>query len=390
MADYTIEGTYVEQGGLKIFYSTAPALMFCDEKHVITDYNHPSNREGYQRPPNERRMSQISDHLLGEGDLSSALPLARGSVSGQSVMLNSRAGLNPEILEERPDGAKRVRVRLKGDWELYCIDGQHRKGGIQRAVNDESQESQEDGPIPDRGRPVRDWLLPVAIFDGLTRRDESVLFYIINTTQKGVSADVCDRILRGWDQWEQLNEIIMGRDQEYIAKAIDIIDALNKEPNQPWFKKIKTPGDAGRRGTLTSQTAFSKSLKLLLKHATYKDMDVADTAKLIVNYWKALEGAAPECFENPREYMVQKTLGVHVLNGLIPAVLSRLSGDGRATVGNLEQIVKSFFNFQAEGSGWWSRHSEAGKYGTNNKSFTLVSRTLEQTLPSMSAPPIRF
>jgi DGQHR domain-containing protein len=390
MPDYTIEGTYVKQGGLRIFYSTAPALMLCDEAHVITDYNSPSNREGYQRPPNERRMGQICDHLLGESDLSSAVSLARGSVSGQSIMLNSRAGLKPKVLDELPGGAKRVEVRLTGDWELYCIDGQHRKGGIQKAVNDEGQGSDDDSNTQDGDRPVRDWLLPVAIFDGLSRREESVLFYIINTTQKGVSADVCDRILRGWDQWEQLHELIMGRDQEYIAKAIDIIDALNKEPNQPWYKKIKTPGDPVKRGTLTSQTAFTKSLKPLLKHETYKDTDVADLTKLIVNYWKALEAVAPECFENPREYMVQKTLGVHVLNGLIPAVLSRLTGDGRATAKNLQQIVRSFFDFHSEGTKWWSRHSEAGKYGTNNKSFTLVSRTLEQTLPAMSAPAIRF
>ena len=129
---------------------------------------------------------------------------------------------------------------------------------------------------PGNERVVRDWVLPVTIFDGLTRREESVLFYVINTTQKGVSADVCDRILRGWDQWEQLNEVLSGRDQEYIAKAIEIIDALNKEPNQPWHKKIKTPGDAGRRGTLTSQTAFTKSLKPLLKHEAYKDTPVDD------------------------------------------------------------------------------------------------------------------
>jgi len=217
-----------------------------------------------------------------------------------------------------------------------------------------------------------------------------VLFYVINTTQKGVSADVCDRILRAWDHWEQLNEIISGRDQEYVAKAIDIIDALNKEPNQPWYKKIKTPGDPSRRGTLTSQTAFTKSLKPLLKHEAYKNTPLEDLTRLIVNYWKALEAAAPECFENPREYMIQKTLGVHVLNGLIPAVLSRLGGDGKATPRNLEHIVKAFFDLPSEGADWWSRHGEAGKYGTNNKSFTLVSKALEQALPPMSAPTIRF
>jgi hypothetical protein len=165
---------------------------------------------------------------------------------------------------------------------------------------------------------------------------------------------------------------------------------LNKEANQPWYRKIKTPGDTGRRGTLISQTAFSKSLKPLLKHPTYKATDVADLTKLIVNYWKAFEAVAPQCFENPREYMVQKTLGVHVLNGLLPAVLSRLSGDGRATPQNLQQIVRSFFEFHTEGAEWWNRHGEAGKYGTNNKSFSLVSRMLEQALPAMSAPAIRF
>ena len=212
MADYTIEGTYVEQGGLKIFYGTAPGLMLCEDSHVITDYNSPSNREGYQRPPNERRMSQIADHLLGESDLTSAVALARGSVAGQSIMLNSRSGLEYQVLEELAGGAKRVRVKLTGEWELHCIDGQHRKGGLRRAVesqgnNDEAESTEVDDNIQNGERPVRDWLLPVAIFDGLARREESVLFYIINTTQKGVSADVCDRILRAWDEWEQLNEL---------------------------------------------------------------------------------------------------------------------------------------------------------------------------------------
>ena len=92
---------------------------------------------------------------------------------------------------------------------------------------------------------------------------------------------------------------IVGRDQEHIAKAIDIIDALNKEPNQPWHKKIKTPGDIARRGTLTSQTAFTKSLKALLKHETYKNTDITDLTRLIVNYWKALEAVAPRALREP-------------------------------------------------------------------------------------------
>jgi DGQHR domain-containing protein len=390
-----MEGTYVEQGGLKVFYGTAPAALLCESTHVITDYNSPSNRDGYQRPPNERRMIQIANHLVGDSDLAEAVSLARGSVAGQSILLNSRAGLDLEKLGELEGGVERVRVKLTGDWELYCIDGQHRMGGIRRAVENTSQEyvaedTEVDGDDQRPERQVQDWVLPVTIFDGLSPREESVLFYVINTTQKGVSADVCDRILRAWDHWEQLNEIISGRDQEYVAKAIDIIDALNKEPNQPWSKKIKTPGDSGRSGTLTSQTAFTKSLKPLLKHEAYKNTPIEDLTRLIVNYWKALEAAAPTVFENPRDYMVQKTLGVHVLNGLIPAVLSRLGGDGRATPRNLELVVKAFFEFNTEGAEWWSRHGEAGKYGTNNKSFTLVSKTLEQALPPLGAPTIRF
>ena len=173
-------------------------------------------------------------------------------MAGQSIMLNSRSPLDYQVLEEIAGGAKRVRVRLAGDWELYCIDGQHRNGGLRKAVesqenNGDAESTDVDDDIRNGDRSVRDWLLPVAIFDGLARREESVLFYIINTTQKGVSADVCDRILRAWEEWEQLNELIVGRDQEHIAKAIDIIDALNKEPNQPWHKKIKTPGDIARR-----------------------------------------------------------------------------------------------------------------------------------------------
>ena len=86
MANFVMEGTYVEQGGLKVFYGTAPAALLCENSHVITDYNSPSNRDGYQRPPNERRMVQIANHLAGESDLSEAVSLARGSVAGQSIL----------------------------------------------------------------------------------------------------------------------------------------------------------------------------------------------------------------------------------------------------------------------------------------------------------------
>jgi hypothetical protein len=88
-----------------------------------------------------------------------------------------------------------------------------------------------------------------------------------------------------------------------------------------------------------------------------------------VNYWKALEAVAPECFKKPSEFMVQTTLGVRVLNALIPAVLVRLGEGEPATVQNLEPLVRSFFEFAPEGVQWWSREDEAGKYPTNNKSF---------------------
>jgi hypothetical protein len=55
-------------------------------------------------------------------------------------------------------------------------------------------------------------------------------------------------------------------------------------------------------------------------------------------------------------------------------------------VQNLEPIVRSFFEFSPEGAQWWNRHGEAGKYGTDNKSFKIVSRLLESALP----PAIRF
>jgi len=138
----------------------------------------PSNRNGYQRTPTESRFKKIARYVLGkDGHPHPVLP--------QAVVLNTR-----------PEDAKKLRftgsaegvgmLEIPEDMILWEVDGQHRLGGLRHALG--------ENPA------FADFPIPIVITEGLTRLDEAVLFFVVNTTQKRVGTDLAS--VSSSSKWE--------------------------------------------------------------------------------------------------------------------------------------------------------------------------------------------
>lgn len=323
----------------------------------------PSNKSGYQRMPTEARFRKIARYVQGKEGGRSVLP--------QAVVLNYRNG--DSKLKFRPsEGGPLGTLEIAEDQTLWEVDGQHRLGGIRRAL----AETPELGEYP----------IPIVIVDGLSRIDEAYLFFVVNTTQKRVPTDLAQRLIEQQMNDQDLRFQIVTGGKEWIPKGVKVVDAMLAVPDHPWHGKIGIPGTKVA-GIVAKQVSFVTSLKPILTTPPYTSVDAPDMAQILIRYWQALQEIYPEAFENPDEYLIQKTVGVFPAHSIAAEVFDmvrskhgKITKDGLVDV--LKELDKNLSRDYDGGSAFW--HSEAGeaaKYG-GQKGFRMVTEILREHLPS--------
>ena len=107
------------------------------------------------------------------------------------------------------------------------------------------------------------------------------------------------------------------------------------------------------------------------------------------HYWNALRVAFPEAFASPRDYVIQKTVGVFPLHAVAPQIFElavERSGyplKAEAITGVLGELADGLVQYSPSdvASKFWDRRDgEAGRYA-GQKGFRILTDILESHLP---------
>lgn len=322
----------------------------------------PSHREGYQRRHSKTRSRAFGRFVAGIAN-----------VSPSSLLLSIRGDSNN--LQYSNDY-----LVIPDNETIWLTDGQHRGKGIEYAI--EQLEAN-----------LEDFELPVIIFPTEDAYEEAKQFVIINKTAKGVRTDLAERFLRRAVSREGYAKLRMDlaqgrlpraifRDIEWRPRAVEIADELNK--NSPvWQGRIRNPNVSQPTATV-SQKSFTDSLKPMLTHPDLKDLPKDIQIKILDNYWMAIRDTVKGAFISPGDYVMQKTTGVFVLNGVLLTIAKYCkdpnTGKYELTYAKfMEMLSKISSSDFLQPESWQASRKRLGivggkiaQMGTSAKSFSIL------------------
>jgi len=347
-----IKGINVKQGDANLYVGTMKVkdLLTCAVDMFI-----PGHPDGYQRVLSDARARAFG-RFIGSGGFS---PTA--------ILLNVRNG---EIAE----GSEGT-LNIPEEAEIWIVDGQHRMEGLKFAA--------------ERDPEINDLEFPVVIMNQPSSYEEAKQFVIINKTQKGVRTDLAERFLMQAVKQEGRGKLLEIRETgalksilknvEWVTKAIEIADILNVDKKYPWYERIQLPNQP-KDGATVTQGAFTNSLEPVLKDSLFQGRSVQPIASALGNYWGAIYELNEAAFENPKEYVIQKTTGVFVLHKIFPRVAEYCRDDKGNMVLTKEKIKSVLEGLSFMNAEYWGSRGTAGMKGTNQKAFALLSMEALETL----------
>lgn len=146
--------------------------------------------------------------------------------------------------------------------------------------------------------------LPFMCFIGLTEREETAIFDVINGKAKGLSKSLLDY------HDAQLSENLSAERPELFIALF-----LNGEAGSPWRQRLDIGGEATsgleRRASLRTMQKAAKQFYKKVK--TDRGLSVEDAAAAARNFWMAFAELLPQTFSKPRNFLVTKGIGVYAL-----------------------------------------------------------------------------
>lgn len=305
-----------------------------------------NNQEGYQRLPEPTRARAFMRFIAQEVSPPAILANIRDKDAKKVTVGNG--------LLEIPDGVT-----------LWLMDGQHRFAGIDMLT----QTSDKDYDIE----------LPIVIMLGEPVYEEAKQFVLVNMSQKKVRTDLGERFLqRAVKQEGRLNiqNKTMLRGIEWIPTAIEVADYLIKDNHSVWHNKIKLPNEPKGK-TVVNQKSFTDSLKSVISpDGQLFGKPTAIIASIINQYWDALKEICPNSFDDPHNYIMQRTTGVFVLHGILERILRKMNKDEPSKKDFLQLLNKmpSIKNHEK-----WLTDGEYGKM-MGQKGFAMIKAQLLEEL----------
>jgi len=237
------------------------------------------------------------------------------------------------------------------------------------------------------------FMVPVVITEGVPRIEEAVLFFLINTEQKRVPTDLAQRIISEQVEDAERRKEVVSMGKEWIARATEVVDLLIAREGNPWYERIAIPG-LKQASTLIKQVSFVQSLQPILdadKNPAYGHLKADEIAELLARYWEAIRDTFPEAFEDHKNHVITRTVGVFPLHKIAPSVFSLVQEEhgGRVTKAGLKEVIsevgenlKQEFKLDSP-SEFWNKdpeEGEAGKYA-GAKGFSILADILRRNLP---------
>jgi DGQHR domain-containing protein len=370
MPDLRARAIRFEQNG-RVFYTTVlPArewLKRGEVDHWRDDV--PEDERGYQRLPTPARLREVANYLEGKDAI---MPLG-GLINARSRDGNAYG----EVLRFELDRGAAADEEIQAGWltipdsalPLYIVDMQHRLGGVARAIEDGYEE-------------LQNYPLVATIADGLSKLEEIEQFELINTTQKKVRTDLARRLMTVQAKDPERRAEFERRGKLWQARGPVVADWLNHH-GAAWTGRILPPNKSKRDmpNAIVPETSFVTSLKPILQAPLFQQMPEEQVATLVDRYWQAIMETFPEAFENPGNYVIQKTPGVFALHQLAPGVIELVRASKMdLSVRNFRHTVEPW---AYRGSEFWSVDEDGAARFGSMKGFSQLAADLRSDLPTL-------
>ncbi len=346
-----------KQNGKTIYITSLPAgviIDLCEIDIWKPDINEDEvDKQGYQRAPITSHYTKVARYLNED----------KGAILPTAILISARKSIN----FKSNDGSAVGEINLDKNKELYIVDGQHRVFGIKHAIEEFGRED------------LKKFSLSVVIMSGVDKVDEIKQFYIVNSTQKRVRTDLAERLLKmiaSRDPRERERLKITGKDWKLVA--IRIIDDLYNDKNCVWYQRIKRPNQLPKPDAIASEGSFTTSLKPFLTMFV-KNKSEETLIEWIKSFWNALGELMPEAFEDPKEYVIQKTPGIYSLHTILPDIVLYCIEHGGANKDSIKQLLKRDTEHFEDANFWKSGGEGAAMYNSMG-AFKMLAEDLREGL----------
>lgn len=307
---------------------------------------------GYQRAPEPTRLRKVAQYL--QRDPKPLMPT--------SVLI----GIRGQQLGAKELDHGIVELELPEDVPLWIVDGQHRVGGLRRAIEEDGVER------------LKDYAIPAVIVEFADEEEEANQFRVINETAKKINTQLARRLLalRVGQRGVTGRRAVRDAGRMWEAKSVDVIRTLTESPDSPWHGRIQPPNQKKGSNHVVRELSFSTSLKPLLTSYPYDTWDCAKIGRLLSRYWEAWSNLVPEAFEEPSKYVMMKTPGVfslHVVARYVFDVLRRRDISD-PTVDDFEDILRDLDTY-ASAKYWETGNIEGAAMAGSMAGFKLLADT---------------
>ncbi len=286
------------QGKIQTVVGVMPAKTLV--MHHDVPYRKTLEGTGYQRNPASSRVSALARSLRDEEvDLPTAVLLNLRGAEADDVLVKTGTDTYLFCL----DGEE-----AKGKHRLFVVDGQHRILGLQKALED--------------GVRLENKKIPFVCMIGADELQEMRQFHVVNSTAKSVPTDLALDLLRVRAEHDPaFRNQLDNRGRGWQVEAQELTERL-AQTSPIWRNRIRLPNMPKGETTVPS-ASFVKSLKVhLTQIALFRGIKETERqAQIIDAYWEAIRRVLPEAFESPKDFNIQKGVGVDAMHSIFPVAL---------------------------------------------------------------------
>lgn len=354
--------------GVPVMTGLMPLGMILDNYEI--PYYEAAAKDGYQRPPQVARVNKLANDLR------------RGVDTPTAILINIRdTSILDHVSPDKSD-VTLLSSSILAKAPFYVVDGQHRILGYEKAIN--------DGWFQGLER-----LIPFTCLLGADQEEEMKQFYVVNSTAKAVRTDLAFALLkRRIENEDALIETLQAEGKAWQVEGQRIVEELASS-SEVWKGRIKLPGMVGT-GTTMPSASMVNSLKAIIESPFFARLDSEKRVAVIDAYWGGVKLAIPDVFADPKQYSVQKGVGVSTFHDVLPEIveLVRFAGDAvtdpEAFAGILNPALAALqgqnsAGEEINGAEFW-RAGEAGAAGaySSGAGKRLLAAKLRAALPEIS------
>jgi DNA sulfur modification protein DndB len=267
-----IDGLVGLSAGRRVFLGFAPANVL----HALSfaDILDEGTGRGYQRRLNPQHSLDFRKYVQKSG--STTIPLT--------------FNLRPEFdgcwnIIEKSSPSATLKINKQAGKILAQVDCQHRLGYLS------------DIEIS----------LPFMCFLGLSEREETEIFCIINSKAKGLSTSLLD-----FHDATLTNDLATEKPELLIALY------LNNSRESPWYRQLDL-GGATTSGLLrrASLRTMQKAIRRFLGQTKILQREnIEGATRIVLDFWTAVAIVLQDEWESPRKHLINKGVGVYALMGI--------------------------------------------------------------------------